>query len=105
MPFPRLIHSNSGWAVLAALTAFSISSVLQAQVPIIQPGAPAAVGQPVYAQPAVVVANAQPQQVAVVCPEGCVAGSMLEVNINGKPMSVAVPQGVVPGQQFLVSAP
>jgi hypothetical protein len=74
-------------------------------VVVIQPGAPAAVGQPVYAQPAVVVANAQPQQVAVVCPEGCAAGTMLEVNINGKPMSVAVPQGVVPGQQFLVSAP
>lgn len=40
MSFPRLIHSNSGWTVLAAITAFSISSVLQAQVPIIQPGAP-----------------------------------------------------------------
>ena len=40
MSFPRLIHSNSGWAVLAAITAFGISSVLQAQVPIIQPGAP-----------------------------------------------------------------
>ena len=74
---------------------------------IIQTGAPAAVAQAVYAQPApaVAVAHAQPQQVAVVCPEGCTAGSMIEVNIGGKPMSVAVPQGVVPGQQFLVSGP
>ena len=52
MPFPRLIHSNSGWAVLAALTAFSISSVLQAQVPIIQPGAPGQASRVITAEEA-----------------------------------------------------
>ena len=52
MPFPRLIYSNSGWAVLAALTAFSISSVLQAQVPIIQPGAPGQASRVITAEEA-----------------------------------------------------
>ena len=52
MPFPKLIHSNSGWTVLAALTAFSISSVLQAQVPIIQPGAPGQASRVITAEEA-----------------------------------------------------
>ena len=73
---------------------------------IIQTGAPP---QPamVVAQPvaAIAAAKPQPQPVAVVCPQGCMAGSMIEVNINGQQMSVAVPQGVGPGQQFMVNAP
>ena len=52
MSFPRLIHSNSGWAVLAAITAFGISSVLQAQVPIIQPGAPGQASRVITAEEA-----------------------------------------------------
>jgi len=52
MSFPRFIHSHSGWAVLAALAAFSISSVLQAQVPIIQPGAPGQASRVITAQEA-----------------------------------------------------
>jgi uncharacterized protein (DUF305 family) len=52
MSFPRLIHSTSGWAVLAALTAFSISSVLHAQVPIIQPGAPGQASRVITAEEA-----------------------------------------------------
>ncbi|MFT7470307.1 MAG: hypothetical protein ACI8XU_000195 [Kiritimatiellia bacterium] len=52
MSFPRLIHTNSGWAVLAALAAFSISSVLQAQVPIIQPGAPGQASRVITAEEA-----------------------------------------------------
>jgi len=52
MPFPRLIHSNSGWAVLVVLAAFSISSVLQAQVPIIQPGAPGQASRVITAEEA-----------------------------------------------------
>ena len=52
MPFPRLIHSDSGWVVLAALTAFSISTVLQAQVPIIQPGAPGQASRVITAEEA-----------------------------------------------------
>ena len=52
MSFPRLIHSNPGWAVLAAITAFGISSVLQAQVPIIQPGAPGQASRVITAEEA-----------------------------------------------------
>ena len=52
MSFPRLIHSNSGWAVLVVLAAFSISSVLQAQVPIIQPGAPGQASRVITAEEA-----------------------------------------------------
>ena len=52
MSFPRLIHSTSGWAVLAALMAFSISSVLHAQVPIIQPGAPGQASRVITAEEA-----------------------------------------------------
>ncbi|PCI77349.1 MAG: DUF305 domain-containing protein [SAR86 cluster bacterium] len=57
MSFPRRIHSNSGWAVLTALAAFSISSVLQAQVPIIQPGAPGQPGRIITAEEASDLAN------------------------------------------------
>ena len=74
---------------------------------IIQTGAPAQPAMVVAAQPVASVATAipQPQPVIVVCPQGCMAGSMIEVNINGQKMSVAVPQGVGPGQQFMVNAP
>jgi len=40
MLFPRIITSKPVWAVLTALTVFSISTLAQAQVPIVQPGAP-----------------------------------------------------------------
>ena len=68
----------------------------------IQTGVPAqATAQVVMAQPAA----ATQQQIPVVVPQGCMPGSMVQVNINGQPMSVAVPQGVAPGQQFMVAAP
>lgn len=40
MLFPRIITSKSGWTVLTVLTVLGVSTLAQAQVPIVQPGAP-----------------------------------------------------------------
>jgi len=52
MRFPRTIFSKSGWTTLTALTALSISAAAQAQVPIVQPGAPGQAGRIITAEEA-----------------------------------------------------
>lgn len=52
MLFPRIINSKPGWTLLTALTVFSISTMAQAQVPIIQPGAPGQASRVITAEEA-----------------------------------------------------
>lgn len=52
MLFPRIINSKAGWTVLTALTVFSLSTLAQAQVPIIQPGAPGQASRVITAEEA-----------------------------------------------------
>lgn len=52
MLFPRIINSKPSWTLLTALTVFSISTLAQAQVPIIQPGAPGQASRVITAEEA-----------------------------------------------------
>jgi len=52
MSFPKIINSTSGWATLTALTVFGLSTVTNAQVPIIQPGAPGQASRVISAEEA-----------------------------------------------------
>lgn len=44
----------------------------------------------------------QPQQIAVVIPQGVMPGQMMPVQTPNGPMSVTVPAGAMPGQQIIV---
>ncbi|GJM14048.1 MAG: hypothetical protein DHS20C12_24510 [Pseudohongiella sp.] len=52
MPFPRIITSKPSWAALTAFTVLGFSTVAQAQVPIIQPGAPGQASRVITAEEA-----------------------------------------------------
>jgi uncharacterized protein (DUF305 family) len=52
MLFPRILNSSSRRAVLTALAAVSLSTLAQAQVPIVQPGAPGQAGRIITAEEA-----------------------------------------------------
>ena len=52
MLFPRITNSKPNWTLLTALAVFSISNLTQAQVPIIQPGAPGQASRVITAEEA-----------------------------------------------------
>ena len=52
MQFPRIFNFKPNWILLTALTVFSISNLAQAQVPIIQPGAPGQASRVITAEEA-----------------------------------------------------
>jgi len=52
MLIPRIFNSKPNWTLLTALTVFSISNLAQAQVPIIQPGAPGQASRVITAEEA-----------------------------------------------------
>ena len=52
MLFPRITNSKPSWTLLTALAVFSISNLTQAQVPIIQPGAPGQASRVITAEEA-----------------------------------------------------
>lgn len=67
------------------------------------PGAVTAV--PVMGTP-VPVASQAVVNMGVTCPPGCKSGDAVQITTpSGQPMLVSVPQGVGPGQQFIVQAP
>ncbi len=57
MSFPICITSKRSWYLLMALAGICVSSVAQAQVPIIQPGAPGQAGRVITAEEASDLAN------------------------------------------------
>ena len=52
MLFPRIINSKPNWTLLTVLTVCGISNLAQAQVPIIQPGAPGQASRVITAEEA-----------------------------------------------------
>lgn len=52
MPFPRFITPKPSWTALTAVTVLSFSTLVQAQVPIIQPGAPGQASRVITAEEA-----------------------------------------------------
>jgi hypothetical protein len=64
--------------------------------------------QPWQSEPAPAIAMAipvqpTPQQMQVVCPEGCFEGSMIQVTApDGRMLQVQVPMGIQPGQPFMI---
>lgn len=57
MPFPRTIHSKPILKAMTAMTVIGLTSLAQAQVPIIQPGAPGQAGRVITAEEASNLAN------------------------------------------------
>lgn len=57
MLLPSFTLSKRGWTVLATLAGFCITALAQAQVPIIQPGAPGQPGRIITAEQASDLAN------------------------------------------------
>lgn len=65
---------------------------------------PASTAPPGQVAATVGVAQAM-QVVQMQCPAGCDAGSVVQSEVNGKPMQITVPAGVSEGQMFQVQVP
>jgi len=59
----------------------------------------------IAATPVVAAAAPAPTTMQVTCPEGVVAGALLQVQGPSGPVNVQVPAGVAPGQVFMIQVP